>query len=301
MKPYIFFIAIISCLFISCNGKIENDSLDNWVRANDYESIRDWTYNKRRLDSKKLEKIVALYSKKINEKDLIAKDIVDNSAKKLFTGRERKGYEYYDKDGNLHYSITYKLITIPEDSSKLFNYIDFRATDGDLPSVKAPIFAPIRSIYDAENLKDLKNKSNVLDSLKAIGNINLYGHEFKHVIVLNEENRFISKDSVKQALVFNINNNWVKGHIDLIIKGLAETIDLTQYDLAYMETVSTPTLRLGFDSGFNPKDLRNIIDFFADLTNKKLIVAPSFKKKFVPFSGNFYIGHSVVDKKKVYF
>lgn len=301
MRYYLYITLLLSSICFSCNSKIESDSLDKWVRANDYESIRDWTYNKRRLDSKKLEKIVALYSKAIGEKNLHARLITDNTIKKLYTGREREGYEYYDEKDNLHYSITYKLITMPEDSSKLFNYIDFRATDGDLPSVKAPLFLPVRSIYNAENTEDLKKQPAVLDSLRAIGNLNLYGYEFKHTLVLNEENMRLPKNSVKSAIVFNINNNWVKEHIDLIIKGLAKTIDMTKYDLAYMETVSTPTLRIGFDSGFNPRDLKVMLEFFADMTHKKLIVAPSFKNEFIPFKGNFYVGHSVVDKKKIRF
>ncbi|MFT6336160.1 MAG: hypothetical protein ACJATI_002916 [Halioglobus sp.] len=301
MKFNIYIIIIISLFISSCQREIEGDSLDNWVQSNDYESIRDWIYNKRKLDSKKLEKIVGLYSKAITSKNLKAKQIEDNSFKKLMTGRKRSGYEYYDEEGNLHYSITYKLITMPDDSSKLFNYIDFRATDQDLPSLKVPSFLPIRSIYTAENINNIKKQPAMLDSLRAVGNLDLYGYQFKHIIVLNEENKIIPKDSIKSAIVFNINNNWVKKHIDLIIKGLEKEINMSQYDLAYMETVSTPTVRLGFDTGFNPEDLLKMMKFFEQLADKKIIVAPLFKNKFVPFKGNFYVGHSVVDKKKIRF
>lgn len=298
---YLFWGIGLSLLFVfsACDSGIQPESLDKWVRGNDFKAIKSNFYKRSRIKDESLEKIVKLYSEAINAKDLDARPIVDNSFKKVISGRERKGYEYFDKDDNLHYSLTYKLVTMPDDSSVLFNYVDFRATDGDLPSLKVPGFGPIRSIYTDDGFGLLEGMELRVDSLMAIGPIELYGRKYYHSQVLAKMNSKLPKDSVKSAIVFNLNNNWVKSHIDLIIKGLEEKVDLSKYDLSYMETVSTPTLRLGFDSGFNPVDLKHMLQMFEELTHKKMIVSPSFKKPFQAYSGNFYIGHSAEDKKRV--
>jgi len=156
----ILILSLISILVISCSTEINQNTLDKLVRKNKGENIYELIYNRKKVNKEKFVDIVQLYSKVINDKNLLTKNYEDQSLRSLFTKRKRQGYEYFDEQGNLHYSITFKTTAVDKDSTLNFNYIDFRATDRDLPCVKIPSFAPIRCIYTPQgNINKMPNPS----------------------------------------------------------------------------------------------------------------------------------------------
>lgn len=283
---------------MSCSKRIEPDALDKMVRANDADKIYTSFYRLDRVNREKLTAVVGEYSDQIVEKNLVTRPIDDNSLRKVLLNQERLGYQYLDSDGNLHYSITYKLTKL-EDSTEKFNFIDFRATDRDLPCVKVPSFMPIKCIYKAEDVDELLSYKSRLDSLKSIGPIEQYGWTIYHYEILKQANREKPRDSVRSAIIFNIDNKWVAGRFELLIKDLGQKVDLWNYDLGYMRDISTPKLRIAFDSGFNPIDAELILKYFEHQTGKDFILTPLFDKEFEPFTGNFYIGHAEEEKRKI--
>lgn len=292
---------LMMVLFASCNQEITDGQLDQWVRDNDATSIHKHLYIKsKKFDKAKLDNLVDMYAKEINENKLISKPYVDKSIKKAFTGKERKGYEYYDEEGNLHFSITYVEVVINEEGTKKYNFIDFRSTDGTLPCTKLPIYAPVRCIYKSggDFLTTLNKQSNI-DSLRQIGPKDIYGYEMHHYDVVRADNSKLDKDSIKSTIVFNINNKWLVRNFDIIFRDLATRVNLTQYNLAYIEDISTPKFRIWFDSGFNPEDMKEILDYLVEKLDKKLFVTPSFEKDFKPFTGDLILGHAETPKIKI--
>lgn len=298
MKSTHYLLLLICFSFASCSSSIEENDLDNWIRNNDFEKIMDNTYSKKKLNAKNQEryqKLIKLYSEAINEKKLKTKPFVDHS---MFTKGTRQGYDYVDEEGNLHYNITYKLLSVDKDSTMKFNYIDFRSADRDIPCAKAPIFAGIRCIYTPKYNNKFTTRA-YLDSLEMIGPIELAGHNYYHYDLLRHQKRNLPKDSIKNTIVLNIGNNWIRSNIDIITKDIDQLIDMDQYDLAYFEDISTPTLRIGFDSGSHPKYLTQIIDYFKEKLGDKLLVSILTEKEFVPLKGDVIIGHAYEERRKV--
>ena len=300
MRVTIYIFAIAS-LLVSCSSAIEKNDLDKWIRNNDFDQIISSTYKRNKIDSEKFQKIISMYSKAINEKQLISKPLDYDSEMNRFFKRDRLGYEYFDEKGNLHYSITYKLVTIDEDGTQELNFIDFRATDVDLPCIKIPSFAQIRCIYTPSSRGITRHTNMYYDSLEQIGPIELEGKSYYHYDLIKRNKRHIPIEKRKSTIVLNINNNYVKSHIDIITKDLAKIIELDTFDLAYIEDISTPKLRIGFNSGAEPKNLMNLMDYFRVQLDDKLILTPLFDEKFVPMKGDIIIGHAYEERRKIRF
>lgn len=296
MKHFFYFFSCIF-LFLSCSKSIDDDSLDIWVRANDSEKIFSKLYNRQKIDKKKFTEIVLKYSEAINEKKLIAKPIKNDNYANQFMKRERLGYEYFDEKGNLHYSITYKTLSVDADSTMNFNFIDFRSTDFDLPCIKIPSFMMIRCIYTP--VIPNYNTQSFYDSLEQIGPIELEGRKYFHYDLLKRKKKFIPEEQRKGTLVFNIHNQYVRSHIDIITKDLENEIDLDSFDLAYIEGISTPKLRIGYNFGADPKQFVKILDYFESRLKDQLVLVPISEKKFVPMKGDIVIGHTYEDRRKI--
>ena len=298
---YLIYLAFLSFFTTSCSSDIGENSLDEWVRANDAEKIFSKIYKRKNLDKKKLSKIVEKYSKAINEKNLISKPYKNDNLVNQFMGRERLGYEYFDDKGNLHYSITYRKISVDRDSTMNFNFIDFRATDIDLPCIKIPSFIQIRCIYSPIYPNSKNISRTYYDSLEQIGPIVLEGKEYFHYDLVKRKKKKISDEKRRATIVLNINNNYVKSHIDIITKDLAEIIDLDSFDLAYIEGISTPKLRIGYNPSFEPKALYKILEYFEPRLEGQIILSPISDKKFIPMKGDVVIGHTYEDRRKIRF
>jgi len=292
-------LTFITLLFISCASSIEEDQFDKWIRNNDAEKIFTKIYKRKNIKEAKFEEILSTYSKAIGDKNLKSVPYKDNDFKSIFTNRERKGFEYYDSDNNLHYSITYKLVAVDADSTMNFNYIDFRATDKDLPCIKIPSFAPLRCIYSPIIPKPKNNLNFYYDSLEIVGPIEMENKKFYNYDLLKYQEKDIPKAERKNSIVLNINNTYIKSHIDIITKDLSKIIELDSFDLAYIEDISTPKLRIGFSPGFEPNYLLKITEYFREKLDDQLILTPLFNQEFVPFKGDVIIGHAYDERKKV--
>lgn len=292
---------LISTFLTSCNSRIEQNTLDKFVRKNKAESIYKLIYKRNKVNKQKFTEIVELYSNQINQKKLITKNYKDESLRSLFTKRKREGYEYYDSEGNLYYSITYKTTAIDIDSTLNFNYIDFRATDRDLPCIKIPSFAPLRCIYTPQgNVNKLPSQS-YFDSLELVNPIILEGKEYYHYDLLQKNKSEIPVEKRRNTIVLNIKNNYVRSHIDLITKDLESILELDSFDLAYMEDISTPKLRIAFDSGFNPTIAMKLTDYFRQKLKNEILLTPLYTERFVPMKGDIIIGHAFEQPKRIGF
>jgi hypothetical protein len=295
-----FFFLLLLCF--SCSSDIDGNTLDTWIRDNNHEKAFANIYKRQNMNKEKFRKVFTMYSDSINSKNLITRPYTDNSLRGIVTKRKRKGYEYYDTDNNLHYSITYKLLAVDKDSTLNFNFIDFRATDRNLPCVKIPTFAPVRCIYKTdEQTNPMYLPQAYYDSLEMIGPLELEGKEYFHYDLLKRQKRNIPMEERKNSIVINIGNNYVKKHIDIIMKDLDDLIGLDSFDLAYIEDISTPKLRIGFDAGFEPKSIMQLLTYFNESTQEKIMITPLYDKKFVPMKGDVIIGHAYDEKKKISF
>lgn len=244
MKIKLLFLLLVSILLSSCFREMNEEDVKDAILSGNGEKLHKAFYKPHRIEVDKLSKVVKDYSENIKAKNLKAipyRDEVETRKRKRF------GYLFVDEDEQLHYSITFKY-TEMKDGEWLVNFMDFRAAEDDIASIKFPGRLPLRGV----RLPKMKRPTaSHVDSLKKEGPIIINGIKIFHNNTINKNYVESYGDEYKSLIRFNFGNKKIKDNIGNILSNLSTRVDLNEYTFAYYESYAQPSIYIGADRNFS--------------------------------------------------
>lgn len=260
MKIRLLLLLLVSILLSSCFKELNEEDVKDAILAGNGERLHRAFYKPHRIEVDRLTKVVSDYSENIKAKKLKAipyRDEVETRKRKRF------GYIFVDEEEQLHYSITFKY-TEMKDGEWLVNFMDFRAAEDDIPSIKFPGRLPLRGV----RLPTVKRPTRAyLDSLRKEGPVIINGIKIFHNNTITKNYVESYGDEYKKLIRFNFGNKKIKDNIGSILSNLSTRVDLGEYTFAYYESYAQPSIYIGADRNFSKevkfamkKSIQEIVD-----------------------------------------
>jgi len=277
-------------LLSSCQNEITNEKLISYIKNDNSKSLIDSYYQKEKLEEEDFKNIVSQYSQHIDENNLA---MIEFNEGFTFKSRPREGYMFLDSNNNIVNSITFKYVTYP-DSTREINFIDFRNSTGELPSLKFPSKFPIKDILMPKGLPPK------IDSLKMIYPKLINGKRFYHASIINKDVLNENNDTLKTIIAFNMGNLKINRNITSILNSLDKKIGLANYVLSEKIEIGQPKTYIVYDSNIQSKEeIENIRAALELVLNEKIYLksVKTYKSSFGSANPSIYIGFAFSDAK----
>lgn len=261
----IFYLLFLPLFFsIGCSSEVNEENVLEAVLDNDTSDLYGMFFEKHKVDKDQLAKVVELYSKKIKKKNL--KKVLFRDGIPDFK-RKKYGALFVEDEDVLHYSVTFKFVEYP-DGKKEVNFIDFRSSEDDLPSIKIPSNMPLKSIVTPNDMfpkMDSIKKANPV----MVGRFKTYDQMLVSQKTLSED----YNDSLRLILAFNMRNPLIRDRFEEVLETLDAEIGLSDFTISRYNVYAAPTFYITYDSeGFERWQAENFANVFADKFGMKVRV-----------------------------